>query len=195
VSVEQADAIAFTLDLEARAAEVCAPLALRAGIASGYALLFEGDDYIGSAVNLASRLCDLANDYEVLIPAMGLERLPEGVTATPHGAVELAGFPGEIEIFELSGTRPPPTARHRQLWTGARSFSLPPSERFVASAGLLGLPRNTRWSAGEGGGEAAAPLDRGAVGLHADGGSVVDGSTPGTRQHPLVLGADRGRKR
>jgi adenylate cyclase len=118
VAVEQADAIAFTLDLEARAADVCAPLALRAGIATGYALLFEGDDYIGSAVNLASRLCDLANDYEVLIPAMGLERLPEGVAATPHGAVELSGFPGEIEIFELSGT-PAPADRNDtgELWT------------------------------------------------------------------------------
>jgi adenylate cyclase len=118
VSVEQADAIAFTLDLEGRAAEVCSPLTLRAGIATGYALLFEGDDYIGSAVNMASRLCDIANDFEVLIPAMGMERLPEGVIATPHGPVELAGFPGEIEIFELSGI---PAAADRndtgELWT------------------------------------------------------------------------------
>ena len=53
VAVDQADAIAFTLDLENRAAEVCAPLTLRVGIATGYALLFEGDDYIGSAVNMA----------------------------------------------------------------------------------------------------------------------------------------------
>ena len=33
----------------------------------------------------------------------GLERLPEGVTAIPHGAVELAGFPGTIEVYELKG--------------------------------------------------------------------------------------------
>jgi adenylate cyclase len=118
VSVDQADAIAFTLDLESKAAEVCSPLTLRAGLATGYALLFEGDDYIGSAVNMAARLCDIAGHYEVLIPTMGLERLPEGVTATPHGAVELAGFPGAIEVYELTGV---PTAPDRndtgELWT------------------------------------------------------------------------------
>ena len=93
VAVEQADAVACTLDLKHRSAEVCSPLTMRAGLATGYALLFEGDDYIGSAVNMAARLCDNAGPQSVLIPTMGLERLPEGVDATPHGAVELAGFP------------------------------------------------------------------------------------------------------
>ena len=46
VGVEQIDAITFTLELERRAADVCAPLTLRAGVASGHALLFEGDDYL-----------------------------------------------------------------------------------------------------------------------------------------------------
>ena len=69
----------FTLELERRATDVCAPLTLRAGIASGHALLFEGDDYIGSAVNMAARLCDVAQQYEVLMPTMHLDRLPEGV--------------------------------------------------------------------------------------------------------------------
>jgi len=118
VAVDQADAIAFTLDLENKAVEVCSPLTLRAGIATGYALLFEGDDYIGSAVNMAARLCDIAESYEVLIPTMGLERLPEGVEATPHGAVELAGFPGAIEVFELSGVPAEPSRNDTgELWT------------------------------------------------------------------------------
>jgi len=103
VSVEQADAIAFTLDLEGRAAEVCAPLTLRVGMATGHALLFEGDDYIGSAVNMAARLCDAAAPFEVLMPTMQIERLPRGVTANAHEPVELRGFPGPIEVVELSG--------------------------------------------------------------------------------------------
>jgi adenylate cyclase len=118
VSVDQSDAIAFVLELESRSADVCSPLTLRAGIATGYALLFEGDDYIGSAVNMASRLCDIAGAYQVLIPTMGLERLPEGVQALPHAPVELAGFPGSIEVFELTGL---PAAADRndtgELWT------------------------------------------------------------------------------
>jgi len=103
VSVDQTNAICFALELERRSAEVCAPLALRVGIATGYALLFDGDDYIGSAVNMASRLCDAAGPFEVLLPTMQLERLPEGVTANPHGEVELRGFPGPIDVIELGG--------------------------------------------------------------------------------------------
>ena len=103
VAMNQIDCVTFAIDLEAKASEVCTPLSLRVGIATGHALLFEGDDYIGSAVNMASRLCDSAGPYEILIPSMQLERLPEGIHATPQGAVELRGFPGPIEVFELSG--------------------------------------------------------------------------------------------
>ena len=83
VAVDQRDAIEFVLDLEQQATDVCAPLTIRAGLATGHALLFEGDDYIGSAVNMAARLCDRAKGVEVLIPTMQLERLPEGVHAEP----------------------------------------------------------------------------------------------------------------
>jgi adenylate cyclase len=118
VSVDQANAISFALELEHRSADVCAPLALRVGMGTGYALLFEGDDYIGSAVNMASRLCDIAGPFEVLLPTMQLERLPEGVSAIPHGEVELRGFPGPIDVLELDG-RPVATALNdtSELWT------------------------------------------------------------------------------
>jgi adenylate cyclase len=118
VSVDQSNAISFALELENRSADVCAPLALRVGIASGYALLFEGDDYIGSAVNMASRLCDAAGPFEILLPTMQLERLPEGVSAVPHGEVELRGFPGAIDVLQLEG-RPAPMSMSdsAELWT------------------------------------------------------------------------------
>src|SRR3954471_18282258 len=103
VAIEQIDCIAFAMELEARSSQVCAPLSLRVGIATGHALLFEGDDYIGSAVNMAARLCDVAGPYEVLMPTMQLERLPRGVTANAHEPVELRGFPGPVEVVELSG--------------------------------------------------------------------------------------------
>jgi adenylate cyclase len=103
VSVDQAACISFALELQDRCTEVCAPLALRTGIATGHALLFEGDDYIGSAVNMASRLCDVAGPFEVLLPTMQIERLPEGVIAGSHGDLELRGFPGPVSVVELSG--------------------------------------------------------------------------------------------
>ncbi|MEY4605678.1 MAG: adenylate/guanylate cyclase domain-containing protein [Ilumatobacteraceae bacterium] len=118
VSIEQENAIAFAVELEHRSAEMCAPLALRVGMATGEALLFEGDDYIGSAVNLAARLCDAAGPCEVLLPTMQIARLPEGITATPHGELELRGFPGAISVVELSG-RPVLRATNDtgELWT------------------------------------------------------------------------------
>ena len=70
---------------------------MRIGVATGLALLFEGDDYIGSAVNLAARLCDAAGPGEVLIPADQTLDLPDGVTATPHGVIELRGFPRAVD--------------------------------------------------------------------------------------------------
>lgn len=104
VGVEQRGVIEFVTDLHQRASSVCAPLTLRAGVATGHALLFEGDDYIGSAVNMAARLCDLARNVEVLMPTMQLEHLPEGVVAEPYGEVELRGFPGTVDVVRLTGT-------------------------------------------------------------------------------------------
>lgn len=121
VSVEQPDAIAFVLDLSLRSASVCAPLAVRVGVATGYALLFDGDDYIGSAVNMAARLCDAAQPGETIMPTMQIERLPEGVSAEPHEPVELRGFPGEVDVVTLTG-QPGPTYRNDtgELWTRLR---------------------------------------------------------------------------
>ena len=103
VGVEQQNVIEFVTDLERRAGTVCAPLTLRAGIATGHALLFEGDDYIGSAVNMAARLCDFARNVDVLMPTMHLDRLPEGVDAEPFGEIELRGFPGKLDVVRLTG--------------------------------------------------------------------------------------------
>lgn len=118
VAIDQQSAIEFVMELEQRGASVCAPLTVRAGLATGHALLFEGDDYIGSAVNMAARLCDLAKQCEVLMPTMHLERLPEGIEAEPRGEIELRGFPGTIGIVALSGV-PAPSDRHDtgELWT------------------------------------------------------------------------------
>jgi class 3 adenylate cyclase len=118
VGVEQLAVIEFVTELEQRASSVCAPLQLRAGVATGRALLFEGDDYIGSAVNMAARLCDYAQNVDVLMPTMHLGRLPEGVSAEPFGEIELRGFPGKLDIVRLTGA-PPAIAMNdvSELWT------------------------------------------------------------------------------
>lgn len=118
VAVEQVDGITFALELERRAETVCAPLTLRIGIDTGDTMLFEGDDYIGSAPNMAARLCDEAAMTGVLIPTEHIEELPEGVSSTPHGSMKLHGFNNPIDVSVLSG-RPVIADRNdtSEIWT------------------------------------------------------------------------------
>ncbi|MFY8238932.1 MAG: hypothetical protein ACOVK5_06810, partial [Ilumatobacteraceae bacterium] len=103
VAVDQRDAITFALELQKRSGAACAPLSIRVGIASGLALLFEGDDYIGTAVNMAARLCDVADPYEVIIPVEQIENLPEGVIVGKHEALTLKGLSEAIPVVTLTG--------------------------------------------------------------------------------------------
>jgi adenylate cyclase len=121
VAIEQADAVNMALDLERISSQECTPLALRVGMATGHALLFEGDDYIGSAVNLASRLCDAAGPRQILIPAEQVAALPPGVTSSPAGAHVLRGFPEPIAVVTLSGRpRSPRDEDTGEVWTRSR---------------------------------------------------------------------------
>jgi class 3 adenylate cyclase len=64
---------------------------LRAGVASGVALLFDGDDYIGRPVNLAARLCDEAGPGELLAHPSSLDGVPEWVDIGSARIVEIRG--------------------------------------------------------------------------------------------------------
>lgn len=103
VAVEAAVGIIFALELQRHAVSACAPLTLRIGIATGNTMLFEGQDYIGSAPNLAARLCDAAGGIGTLIPAEQATDLPPGIVAHAHGPVTLPGFSLPIEAVSLSG--------------------------------------------------------------------------------------------
>lgn len=103
VAVEAPVGITFALELQHQAGTACAPLALRIGIATGETMLFEGQDYIGSAPNLAARLCDAAGGIGTLIPADQASNLPSGIIAHALDPVTLPGFPRPIEVVSLSG--------------------------------------------------------------------------------------------
>ena len=126
-------------------------------------MLFEGDDYIGSAVNMASRLCDRAKNVDVLMPTMQLERLPEGIDVGPVGEIELRGFPGRIGVvrrcataYGKTGTKPwfkaepaccwipiSPPARSPGCWTTCLA---PEKERNAASS--PSAPSTAGWCGG-----------------------------------------------
>jgi class 3 adenylate cyclase len=103
VAVEAQIGIIFAVELQRHAQTSCAPLALRIGVATGETMLFEGQDYIGSAPNLAARLCDAAGGIGTLIPADQASDLPPGIIARTLDPMTLPGFPAPIAVVSLSG--------------------------------------------------------------------------------------------
>jgi adenylate cyclase len=80
-------------------------LPLRAGLAAGRVILFEGDDYIGRAVNLAARLCDEANPHQLLITASLREVAGQTggeVPGRPLGPRLIRGFSRPVDVHELT---------------------------------------------------------------------------------------------
>jgi adenylate cyclase len=48
---------------------------------------------------------------------MQIERLPQGVEAKPYGDIELRGFPGPINVVELTGQPVAASVDAGDLWT------------------------------------------------------------------------------
>ncbi|MBM3671163.1 MAG: adenylate/guanylate cyclase domain-containing protein [Actinobacteria bacterium] len=90
---------AITLSSCAESNEV--PLPLRMGLAAGPVILLEGDDYVGSAVNLAARLCSKAAPNEILATLRLAAAVPPGAGAIPVGALEVAGFVQPVEVARI----------------------------------------------------------------------------------------------
>lgn len=85
-------------------------LPLRAGIAAGPVILFEGDDYIGNAVNLAAHLCDLAQAGQLLAPAGLLSDLMVNTGAEVVGLLAIPGFTERVDVVALREADPEPWA-------------------------------------------------------------------------------------
>ena len=78
------------------------------GIASGYATLgvvgFEGCyDYtaIGNAVNISARLCDTAEDGQILVNQRALLDIEKKVIVEPLGHLSLKGMATPIEAHKI----------------------------------------------------------------------------------------------
>jgi class 3 adenylate cyclase len=95
-------AVACTLEIEARAAKEPQFPAVRAGIHWG-SLLYREGDYVGSNVNIASRLANEADRHQILVtPEVRQEArdLPE-VEFVRLGQRRLKGLSGSFELFEV----------------------------------------------------------------------------------------------
>lgn len=101
VSVEPEAIVEAIVDIEAAFEASGLPLSLRSGLASGPVILFEGDDYIGQAVNMAARLCGMAGPGEVLATKSMVTSLMVNTTATPIGPRQITGIKEPVELVRL----------------------------------------------------------------------------------------------
>lgn len=99
VGLEFGPSVATCVELAARWAD--SPVPMRGGVAIGPVLLFEGDDYVGPAVNLAARLCDVAGPGVVLAAGIGLDLLPDWVVASEPVLTAVRGI-GDVDVSRLS---------------------------------------------------------------------------------------------
>lgn len=101
VAVEPQPLVEAVLEIECRVDANGSPLLLKAGITSGQVLLFEGDDYVGSPVNLAARLCDAAQMHEVLCTEELAPYVPPWAAATDRGPMAVRGFAEVVPVLQL----------------------------------------------------------------------------------------------
>lgn len=99
VGVDPQPVLELLLEVEHRAAN--SSLALRHGVTFGKAILFEGDDYIGSVVNLAKRLCDAAAPHEILVGPEAADHLPPWGEVCDVGELSIKGFDGLLRRQRL----------------------------------------------------------------------------------------------
>ena len=101
VSVEKELLLPAVLEIEHHFDERKAPLALRAGVTCGEVILFEGDDYIGWPVNLASRLCDAAENHGVLATPEVVQQVPPWAIVEPVGPMEVVGLTRPVDVVRI----------------------------------------------------------------------------------------------
>ena len=102
VAVQASPLLAALLEIELAIDRANLPLRVRCGADDGEVILHEGDDYIGHAVNVAARLCDLAPGGTVLVSQhMAASRPAWSAIAAAHDQ-EIKGFEDPIAIAQLT---------------------------------------------------------------------------------------------
>jgi class 3 adenylate cyclase len=94
--------VALAVEMDVRMTLEVPSLPLRVGMAVGPVIMFEGDDYIGRPVNLASRLSDLASSHELLIAGDMTSSCPAWATTARRGPTEIRGFQQPVDVWAVS---------------------------------------------------------------------------------------------
>ncbi len=104
VSVETMPLVAATLEMKAAIDAAPEDITIKCGVTTGGVILLEGDDYVGHAVNVAARLCDLAVGHEVLALASVVPELPPWASVERNEAITVRGLEHPVEVVRLGIT-------------------------------------------------------------------------------------------
>jgi class 3 adenylate cyclase len=104
VGTDVVPVVETVLDLVERIGHAHVVLPLRVGIAAGKVIVFEGDDFIGMPINLASRLCDAASPGEILADAETAAALGPEVSARPLGERSIPGITHPVDVWEIQAS-------------------------------------------------------------------------------------------
>jgi adenylate cyclase len=147
VCVETPPLVASILELHHVVCVVSGPaqtVSIRSGITSGDVILMEGDDYIGHCVNVAARLCDLADAGEALADQSVMSHLPRWGVEQARRDVRLRGVErkvpaSSIGMPETRGGQPDPICGLPLSETTAEETALDPHgvTLLFCSAGCL----------------------------------------------------------
>lgn len=94
-------AVSMVLEVASGHDPEAVPLEVRGGLAQGPVIMFEGDDYIGRAINVAARLCDAAQPGQVLGTREVASLAPRWVAASDPVPYEVPGFDRPIDACRL----------------------------------------------------------------------------------------------
>jgi adenylate cyclase len=100
-SADGSAVVAMVIELAYRVPDSM-PLSLRAGLANGAVIMFEGDDYIGRPANVAARLCDTACPGQILATREVASLAPRWVYAAPVTPYQIHGLERAVEASALS---------------------------------------------------------------------------------------------
>ena len=102
VGTEVRPVIETVLDLTEQLEGADVVLPLRIGVAAGKVIVFEGDDFIGMPINLASRLCDHAAPGEILASEEVVAALGDDFPVVPLGEQHLPGIVTPISVWRIA---------------------------------------------------------------------------------------------
>jgi adenylate cyclase len=98
--------LAGILEIRADVVDRQVPLLLRGGATAGKALVFEGDDYIGRPINLAAKLCALAEPGRILVPQSLAETHADVVRIGARTTKQVPGTAAPVELAVIEMVEP-----------------------------------------------------------------------------------------